>query len=258
MGDPKFIRKKFEGPSHPWQMKRIEEDKELQREYCLKNKSEIWKMRTKAKNFADQAKNLTAMRGSEQAKKETKQMLDRLFRLKIIRMGATLDDVLSLGVRDMLERRFQTVIFKKGLARTSGQARQLITHRHMMVGGRIVTSPSYLVPASDEDSISFAGKSPFSDEGHPERAVKNAEPKPHKEKKHFRDEHFKRGKPGFHKSDSRRPHQSHQPNHEAHKPHHEAKAGEHKPKPEAKAEEHKPHHEAKPEHHKPKQEGKAE
>ena len=53
MGDPKILRKKFESPSHPWQKSRIEEERQLIREYGLKNKSEAWKMRSKAKNFAE-------------------------------------------------------------------------------------------------------------------------------------------------------------------------------------------------------------
>ena len=42
MGKPKFSRKKYETPSHPWQEDRIKKENELIKKYGLKNKREIW------------------------------------------------------------------------------------------------------------------------------------------------------------------------------------------------------------------------
>ncbi len=42
MGDPKFSRKKYETPNHPWQTARIKEEKDICKKYGLKNKTEIW------------------------------------------------------------------------------------------------------------------------------------------------------------------------------------------------------------------------
>jgi len=47
MGKPKFSRKKYETPSHPWQEDRIKAENELVKKYGLKNKKEVWKARTK-------------------------------------------------------------------------------------------------------------------------------------------------------------------------------------------------------------------
>ena len=73
MGDPKKIRKKYNTPMHPWEGKRIEEEKGLLREYGLKNKKEIWKMRAVLKGFSDQAKKLITATGV-QAEKEKQQL----------------------------------------------------------------------------------------------------------------------------------------------------------------------------------------
>ena len=184
MGDPRTLRRKFSGPGHPWQKARIEEEKSLKKEYGLKNKSEIWKQDSKLKNFAKQAKRLVALTGA-QAEKEKKQLIERLARLGLIQPGATSEAVLSLTVRDILERRLQTMVFRKGLARSVSQARQYISHGHITVAGRKIKIPSYLVKTDEENAIAFVEKSALSNEEHPERQIpeKKEEPEKSKEKK---------------------------------------------------------------------------
>jgi small subunit ribosomal protein S4 len=133
-------------------------------------------MRTIAKNFANQAKKITAQE-SEQSKKEEKQLLARLSRLALLPQGSCIDDVLGLTVRDVLERRLQTIVFKKGLAKSIKQARQFITHQHIALGTKLIKAPSYLVSVDEEQKLSFVQKSALSDEEHPERVVEKAKPK---------------------------------------------------------------------------------
>jgi len=179
MGDPKQVKKKFEAPPHPWQKSRIEVEKEIKKEFGLKNKAELWKISSKAKGFANQAKKLTVL-DTPQSKKEKEQLLTRLYRLGLLPKGADIGDVLSISIQDMLERRLQTIVYKKGLARSTGQARQFITHRHISVNGKIVTSPSYFVEAAEESSISFISGSALANEEHPERVIAKAKPSPKK------------------------------------------------------------------------------
>lgn len=49
----------------------------------------------------------------------------------------------------MLERRLDSVIFRMGFARTRREARQVVGHRHVLVNGKIVSIPSFLVKAGD-------------------------------------------------------------------------------------------------------------
>jgi small subunit ribosomal protein S4 len=48
-----------------------------------------------------------------------------------------------------LERRLDNVVYRLGLASTRAQARQLVSHRHVLVNGRRVTVPSFLVDEGD-------------------------------------------------------------------------------------------------------------
>ena len=66
---------------------------------------------------------------------------------------------MDLTIEDILERRLQTVVFRKGLARTIFQARQLITHGHVTIDGRRVTIPGYIVLREDEAKIVYSPES---------------------------------------------------------------------------------------------------
>lgn len=170
MGDPKKQRKKYSKPGHPWQLTRIEEEKALYKEYGFKNKKEIWKHVSFLRGATGQAKKLVTLSG-EQADKERALLLDRLKRYGLLSQDAALDAILSISLRDVLERRLQTIVYKKSLANSVNQARQFITHEHIRVGDTVITSPSYLVPLKEETMISFRENSSLQDPEHPERAA---------------------------------------------------------------------------------------
>ncbi|GAB6147588.1 30S ribosomal protein S4 [Stetteria hydrogenophila] len=160
MGDPRKPRKKWEGPKHPWIKERLLKEMELVGRYGLKNKKELWKAATLARKFRHLARSLLALPESVRAERE-KALLDRLYRMGLIDRNATLDDVLGLTAEHILERRLQTIVYRKGLAKTIYQARQLIVHGHIAINGRRVTSPGYLVSREEEDLIDYAPGSPF-------------------------------------------------------------------------------------------------
>jgi len=170
MGDPKKQRKKYSTVLHPLQKVRIDEEAVLLREYGLKNKTEIYKMRSVLKGFADQAKNLIASK-TKQAEREKIALLNKLSNLGLITKTGDIDDILDLSINDIMDRRLQTLVYKKAKARSIKQARQLIVHEHISVGNRKITSPSYLVPVEEENSIDFVASSKLADAEHPERAV---------------------------------------------------------------------------------------
>ncbi len=172
MGDPKFPRAKWSRPSHPWQADRIKAENELIRKFGLKNKREVWRIQSLLRRWRQRARNLQArIRYADvQAEKEVDQMLRRLARLGLLPMeGATLDDVLSLKMEDVLGRRFQTVAYLRGLSNTVKQARQLIVHGHIAIGDRKVTIPGYLVKKDEEEGITYHSKSELANEAHPAR-----------------------------------------------------------------------------------------
>ena len=53
----------------------------------------------------------------------------------------------------LLERRLDSVIFRMGFARTRREARQIVGHQHVLVNGKAVQIPSYLVSAGDTIEI---------------------------------------------------------------------------------------------------------
>ncbi len=155
MGDPKKQRKKFSKPDHPWRKERIEEETEIVKQYGLKRKYEVWKMKSTLSKYLNRAKTLIAQR-SAQSQIETQQLLTRLHTLGLIKKDSRVEDILNLKLKDVLERRLQTLLLRKKLANSMLQARQLIVHEFIAVGARKVTSPSYLVPLNEEPMIKLA------------------------------------------------------------------------------------------------------
>ncbi|RLJ03043.1 MAG: 30S ribosomal protein S4 [Candidatus Aenigmatarchaeota archaeon] len=149
MGDIKRQRKKYQTPKKPWDKKRIDMENELLKEYGLRRKREIWRSEAILRGIRKQAKELSAVEDPEKMEK----LFERVKRLGLVGDNPTLDDLLELTVRDILERRLQTILFRKGLANTPKQARQFIVHKHVMVGEKKIRWPSFLVPKDLEDKI---------------------------------------------------------------------------------------------------------
>ena len=58
----------------------------------------------------------------------------------------------------ILESRLDTVVFRMGLARTRKEARQIVDHKHVLVNGKQINIPSYLVKAGDVIEIKESKK----------------------------------------------------------------------------------------------------
>jgi small subunit ribosomal protein S4 len=174
MGDPKFLRRTYDTPKHPWEAARMEEERKIVVKHGLKNKRELWKAQSVLRGFRRQARDLQAdlRAGVAQAQRETDGLLGRLTRLGVLPTGSpTLDDVLALTTEEILGRRFEWVAFKKGLASTPMGARQLIVHGHVSIGDHRVTRPGYLVLGSEEAQINYSPGSPLVSDDHPIRAA---------------------------------------------------------------------------------------
>jgi small subunit ribosomal protein S4 len=151
MGDPRRQGKKYERPFRPWDQKRIEKEKEILKEYGLRRKSEIWKSEAILRKMRRLARKLSASK-DEKMKEE---LLGKAQRLGLVGENPKLDDVLSLQVENVLERRLQSIVYKKKFADTPKQARQFVVHGHVKVGDKIMKYPSFLVPRNLEDKISL-------------------------------------------------------------------------------------------------------
>ncbi len=156
MGDPKKPRKKYSAPKHPWRSDQLSQELYILGTYGLRNKRELWKAHTELSRIRKQARMLLAEPHEIRVKKE-KELLLFLTKMGIVDSKSSLDDVLGLTIENLLERRLQTIVWKKGLASSPYQARQMITHGHVMIGDRIVTRPGNTVKRGEE--VRLSGKS---------------------------------------------------------------------------------------------------
>jgi small subunit ribosomal protein S4 len=171
MGQPKFPRKQYDSPLHPWKEERIKQERELIKKYGLKNHKEVWRAKTFLGKYRQQARELLGKMGSRdpQIKREGDQLLFHLTRMGILPLGSSLDDVLALETESVLSRRLQTLVYLKGFSGTATQSRQLINHGHVRIGDRKVTIPGYLVTKDEEEFIGYTSKSPLNELSHPAR-----------------------------------------------------------------------------------------
>ena len=174
MGAPKFQRKKYSKPAHAWQRERIEREKELVKGFGLKNKKEIWKADSLLRKLKTQAKRLISEK-TEQARKEEVLFRKKLSKYDLLPENFILEDVLSLQTKDILNLRLQTQSFKHGFSKTVKQARQFISHGHILVNNKKIDIPSYLVLKTDK--LSFSPRSKLSNTEHPERPKEKLEVK---------------------------------------------------------------------------------
>lgn len=140
--------KKYSRPKRPFDKIRIEEESTIKKEFGLKNKKEMWKADAKIKSIREKAKKLISADAKEQ-----KALFERLKKIGL--EVNSIADVLALNKKDYLQRRLQTVLVEKKLATTPKSARQLITHKKVLVDGEVVKSPSYIVTLDLENKINL-------------------------------------------------------------------------------------------------------
>jgi SSU ribosomal protein S4P len=122
------------------------------KEIWSQKQKEVWKTQSLLRKYR-RITRLLLGKNDEQSVREKEQILRKLYKLSLLDEGAELEDVLTLTVESFLGRRLQTLVFLNGIARTPGQARQMIVHGHIKVNERVVRAPSY--PLTREDVVSF-------------------------------------------------------------------------------------------------------
>ena len=150
MGQPKKFKKKYERPKKPYDKERLESERKVLNEFGLRRKKEIWRAESIVRDYRRRARELQA-KTNEIAEKE---LITRLNRLGI--QCKKLEDVLQIGLDDILSRRLQTLVFKKGIANSMKHSRQLIVHGHVAVDNKKIYWPSYIVEKESEDKISLS------------------------------------------------------------------------------------------------------
>lgn len=153
MGAPKRNRRKYDKPKDIWNLDRIRSDNGLINEYGLKNMKELWSVQTNISRIRRNVRLLLS--GGVQNKQMEDDIISSLSKSGIIGANPTIDNILDLKERNILDRRLQSIIFKNGMARTIKQARQIITHGFIAINGRRVNKPGYTVNVEEERQLSY-------------------------------------------------------------------------------------------------------
>jgi small subunit ribosomal protein S4 len=170
LGDPRKPHKAFQTPRHPWRKDQLEEELHLVGDYGLRNKKELRIVETDLSQIRGIARTLLGEEEEQRGPLE-RQYLTSLSRKGILPESATVDNILDLNVKDLMERRLQTIVYRSGLAKSIHQARQFVIHGHISIAGSIVTAPSYIVRRDQESRIAFHQLSPLNNPSHPARAA---------------------------------------------------------------------------------------
>jgi small subunit ribosomal protein S4 len=145
----KKLKKQYETPTEAWSEERIEEESELMEEFGLRNKKEVYRAESELRGLRRQARKAIAAESEEQRKP----LLEKANSLGLIKQDGSIEDVLSLDTKDILDRRLQTAGERKGYADTVMEARQLIVHGHVYLEGDRVTVPGYLLTQEEEKKL---------------------------------------------------------------------------------------------------------
>ena len=177
MGHPRFSKRRWQGPKHPWRSERIAEEKQLILNYGLGNGKgigghrEIWKARSRLRRWRRNAMKLIGRVDSTVGHfaREKEDLIHSLQRRGLLGDGAQIDDVLRLSVDHVLARRLQSQVYFKGLASSMSQARQLLVHNHISIGDQVTTVPGYIISRTDEEQLNYHSNSPLANASHPLR-----------------------------------------------------------------------------------------
>ena len=162
MGDTKNFRRVWKKPKRPLNFDLKMEELKILGTFGLKTKRELWKARTELSRVRNQARSLLALRQDVRDREEPI-LLKSLSRVGYVEPDATLDDVLNLELSDLFSRRLQTVVQKKFFFKTPYQARQAVSHGHILIGDRIVNIPSYVVSIDEEPKVKLTTESIFNE-----------------------------------------------------------------------------------------------
>ena len=116
------------------------------------------KSRRKAKNAGRKISEYGMQLREKQKAKFIYGVLEKTFR-NYYKKAEKMKGMTGENLMVMLESRLDSIIFRLGFARTRREARQIVDHKHVLVNGKSVNIPSYLVKAGDVIEIREKSKS---------------------------------------------------------------------------------------------------
>ena len=118
----------FKTPRRPFEKDRLDNEMQLIGKYGLRNKKEVWRVQVTLARIRKAARELLTLEQNDPRRIfEGSALMRRMFRYGLLSQDENkLDYVLGLTLHKFMDRRLQTVVYKKGLARSVHHARVLI------------------------------------------------------------------------------------------------------------------------------------
>jgi len=142
----KKLKKQYETPNEGWSEERIQREDELIEQFGLKTRKKFTKGESELRALRREARRLVA----EEDETQRKALINKANSLGFVQEDAGLEDILTLNVTDILNRRLQSAVSRRGYADTPKEARQIVTHGHVYVDGNRVNIPGYLLTKEEE------------------------------------------------------------------------------------------------------------
>eukprot|EP00827_Trimyema_finlayi_P004802 TRINITY_DN48_c0_g1_i2.p1 TRINITY_DN48_c0_g1~~TRINITY_DN48_c0_g1_i2.p1 ORF type:complete len:173 (+),score=75.08 TRINITY_DN48_c0_g1_i2:48-521(+) len=132
---------------------------------CIRdsNKAEVWRVQLTLAKLRKAARELLTLPENDPRRIfQGHALMRRMFRFGLLEENENkLDFILGLTIHKFMDKRLQTVVYKKGLASSVHHSRIRIRQRHIKVGKNLVNSPQFMVRQDQEKNIDFAPTSPY-------------------------------------------------------------------------------------------------
>ena len=160
---PKYTnyRKTSKNPKKPFDKDRLINELRIVGYYGLRNKREMWRVQLTLAKLRKAARQLLTLPQDDPRRQfEGDALITRIVRLGLLRENERkLDYVLGLTINQFMERRLQTLVAQRGLAKSVHEARVFIRQRHIAIGKQMVNIPSFMVRTTSENHIQLAPRS---------------------------------------------------------------------------------------------------
>ena len=145
-------------PRKPFDKDRLLNELKIVGTYALRNKREAWRVQLTLAKLRKAARELLTLQEDDPRRTfEGDALIRRIVKLGLLKENERkLDYVLGLTIGQFLDRRLQTQVARRNLARGLHQSRVMIRQRHIAVGKQLVNIPSYMVRVSSEQHIQYA------------------------------------------------------------------------------------------------------